>query len=320
MPDKVAEEGSMAPKRVLAAFATTLLLLVLAAPAASARPLHLSATPTGCEEAHSDARVAAGGDGKVVEPLKVPKSDPLKRWIAKHPALAREAATTGRVTIPVAFHVIMKDSTYAGGNVPDSQIDAQIDVLNDSYSGRTDGASTPFRFKLVSVDRTVNPSWFNLGPGTGGERAAKEALRVGGADTLNIYTAKLTQLLLGWATFPWNYTSDPLMDGIVILFSSLPGGTAAPYNEGDTATHEIGHWVGLFHTFQGGCEGDGDLVTDTPAEASPAFGCPVGRDTCTSPGLDPTENFMDYTDDPCMYAFTDGQSVRASQAWAAYRA
>jgi hypothetical protein len=310
----------MAPRRVLVACATTLLILVLSAPAASARPFNVSGTARLCNNAHADARVAAGGDGKVVEPLKAPKSDPLKKWITRHPAVAQAATTTGRVTIPVAFHVIMKDTTYAGGNVPDSQIQAQMDVLNDSFSGRTGGSSTPFRFRLVSVDRTVNPSWFNLGPGTGGETAAKDALRVGGAGTLNIYTAKLTQLLLGWATFPWNYTSSPSLDGVVVLFSSLPGGSATRYNEGDTATHEIGHWLGLYHTFQGGCEGDGDLVADTPAEASPAFGCPVNRDTCTSSGLDPTENFMDYTDDACMWAFSEGQSVRTSQAWTAYRA
>jgi len=306
--------------RVSATVVSAFFLVALLAPATSARDLHSSqATKQSCHQA-SAAKVAAGGQGKVLEPMRVPKSDPVERWIAKHPALAKQAGGLTRVTIPVAFHVIMRGTSYSDGNVPNAQIQAQIDVLNDSYAGRLGGASTPFRFRLVSIDRTVNQGWFNLGPGTGGERSMKEALRVGGADTLNIYTAKLTQFLLGWATFPWSYTSDPEMDGIVVLFSSLPGGTAAPYNEGDTATHEIGHWLGLYHTFQGGCEGDGDLIADTPAEASPAFGCPVGRDTCTSPGLDPTENFMDYTDDPCMYAFTSDQSVRASEAWTAYRA
>ena len=305
--------------RLSAAVATAFMLVALFAPATSASDIHSDAT-TQCHNHASAAKVAAGGQGKVVEPMRVPASDPVAKWVKTHPALAKQAGGLTRVTIPVAFHVIMRGTSYADGNVPDSQIQAQIAVLNDSYAGRFRGASTPFRFRLVSVDRTVNQTWFNLGPGTGGERAMKTALRVGGADTLNIYTAKLTQYLLGWATFPWDYTTSPELDGVVILFSSLPGGTAAPYNEGDTATHEIGHWLGLYHTFQGGCDGDGDLIADTPAEASPAFGCPVGRDTCTSPGLDPTENFMDYTDDPCMYAFTPDQSVRASEAWTAYRA
>ena len=308
--------------RLSAAVATAFVLVALLAPATSARDLHSNVSKQSCHQgsAASAAKITAAADGKVAEPLKVPASDPVAKWIAKHPALASQAAGATKVTIPVAFHVITRGDAYSDGNIPLAHIQAQIDVLNDSYSGRTGGAKTPFSFKLVSVDRTLNVGWFNMSPGTGRETAMKQALRVGGANTLNVYTADLGHYLLGWATFPWNYTANPLNDGIVILYSSLPGGTAAPYNEGDTATHEIGHWLGLYHTFQGGCAGDGDLIADTPAEASPAFGCPVGRDTCTSPGLDPTENFMDYTDDPCMYAFTPDQSVRASEAWTAYRA
>jgi len=280
--------------------------------------------------------IADAPKGKIPrDDLHSVRVDPVSRWAAAHPAAARAAtADDGIVTVPVAFHVLRKNLTVAGGNAPLRWIEDQIDVLNASYSGATGGVETGFRFRLASVDRTTKPSWFKLFYAQGGEPRffrgshkeiqVKRALHEGGPETLNVYTGALGKFLLGWAYYPSDFVGDDALprffDGVVIDFRSMPGADFGPYDEGDTLTHEVGHWLALLHTFQNGCQPPGDKIADTPFEASPAFGCPVKRYTCDQPGLDPTENFMDYTDDACMWAFSDGQSVRASQAWAAYRA
>jgi hypothetical protein len=229
--------------------------------------------------------------------------------------LGDTAALTASHVIPVHVHRIHATTT-SSGSVSDTQIAQQLVVINAAY------AATGFSFSLASTDDTINASWYTCNQGETCDTQMKRALHQGGSNALNLYVNNMGQGLLGWATFPFDYAGHPKLDGVVVLFSSFPGGTSAPYNLGDTATHEIGHWLGLYHTFQGSCSATGDGVADTAAERSAAFGCPTGRNTCTGtkyPGNDPITNFMDYTDDSCMNMFSAGQNSRMSSMWLSYR-
>ena len=235
----------------------------------------------------------------------------------RHAALRAEITpnVTGGV-IDVYFHVIARGPSAGEGNVTNQRIAAQIGVLNDAF------AMTGYSFQLVSVDRTINANWFNARPGSQAELSMKTALRQGSADDLNFYTNSPGGGLLGWATFPSSYASSPADDGVVIDYRGLAGG-AAPYDGGDTGTHEVGHWMGLFHTFQGGCSNasnSGDYVVDTPPQKTRSRGCPFGRDSCKKgEGADPIHNFMDLSDDACRDHFTAGQDARMDSQFSTYR-
>jgi len=273
--------------------------------------LLLAATPLLAENIKDRCGTRQPGDEEIAE---------IERAVSK--GQGREKSS---VIVPVWVHVISRGAGFENGELSATMIRSQIRVLNDANNGRTGGVPTSFGFELVGVTRTVNQTWFEqLVTNSDVEFEAKRALRKGGNGTLNVYTVDGGPYL-GFAYFPSILTSPDyaILDGVVLDWRSLPGGTFAIYSEGDTATHEVGHWLALYHTFQGGCRLANDYVADTPAEFSPAFRCPVGRDSCNQPnrpGLDPIYNFMDYTQDSCMYEFTAGQAVRMQAAWASYRA
>ncbi|KAG9123920.1 hypothetical protein FRC07_013494 [Ceratobasidium sp. 392] len=220
-------------------------------------------------------------------------------------------------TVKVYWHVIQAGNNLTQGNIPDAQVVQSLIAMNNHYN-------RAINFKLAKITHTTNADWFNkAGPKTKEQAAMKNALRAGGPADLNVYTVGFKTGpglgLLGYATFPSSYAKRPKDDGVVILYSSVPGGTTQNYNLGMTLTHEVGHWLGLYHTFQDGCDGKGDYVSDTPAEAEPASGCPVKRNTCPGAGEDPVQNFMDYSYDYCMTQFTPGQVKRFRSQIKTYR-
>jgi pregnancy-associated plasma protein-A len=275
-----------------------------------------------CDEYASAARPRPGqqpaGDRNDVSPRQAAAIERDLRAKLATRAQAKPAAAT----IPVVFHVIYgSDGT---GNVSDADIAAQIAEMNENFAGREApgvAADTQFAFRLQATRRWQNDAWFNDPDSAEGERAMKSATHEGDSRTLNVWSTNTS--FLGYATFPWWFADDPELDGIVIQWGSLPGGPITNFNEGKTATHEVGHWLGLYHTFQGKCSTANDLVADTPAQRDPTSGCPEGKDTCKGrqdPGLDPIHNYMDYSFDSCYNQFTPGQAARAQDAWAAYRA
>lgn len=318
----------------------------------------------------------------------------------------RAQAAAGPVNIKTYVHVLMAGPAVSQGNITAATITAQMKVLNTRY------ARHGIQFTLANVNRVYNPAWFNSDARSDEEIEYKTKLRTGKAADLNLYLLSPGQGILGWATFPFSVAEKPIMDGVCLLWSTMPGAPLAPYNLGMTAVHEVncwslivaqhatlsialaafccsgrsmaphlqaahesaglyhfdhmvpsktymnaflacihqciacwcvafsshpkpasrtlltsfswlypqvGHWLGLYHTFQDGCSEPGDYVSDTPQEEAPTFGCPTNKATCNANVQDPISNYMDYSDDACMNRFTNGQTSRMQTMWHMYR-
>jgi len=242
------------------------------------------------------------------------------------------------LVIQVVFHVIKRADGV--GDISPALLQSQIDVLNEDFNAIMNtpgsaGSNTKLKFVLarytpagaptVGYEVVTSDVYFD-DPGSGGAaNAMKTALNWDPTRYLNIYTNDANGLL-GYATFP-QQSAGTSRDGVVVLWNSVGRNSpiGPPYNLGRTTTHEVGHYLGLFHTFQSGCGQtaapytSGDLIGDTNRESQANFGCTPAASSCGG-GMNPIENYMDYSDDGCMTKFTVEQSNRVRCAIVNYRA
>ncbi len=231
------------------------------------------------------------------------------------------------ITIPVVFHVVYRTGAE---NVSDAAINAQLDVLNKDFRKlNADASLVPSLFAGLAADCEVQFCLAKRTPqglATNGivrksttvtafstNNAVKSETAGGSAawdatKYLNVWVCNLSGGVLGYAQFPGGSVTT---DGVVLLFSSLPGGTSVPYNQGRTATHEVGHWLNLRHIW-GDANCGSDFVADTPPHNTANYGCLTfpHLSTCSGSPVEMTMNYMDYTDDVCMYMFSAGQRDR----------
>jgi hypothetical protein len=242
------------------------------------------------------------------------------------------------ITIPVVFHIVYKNSTE---NISDAQIQSQLNVMNNDFRKlNSDVSLTPSLFAGVAADmefnfcmaqRTPSGASFNginrvastrtSAFGSGNNVKQSSTGGTPGWDPnkyLNVWVCDIGGGILGYATFPGTATATT--DGVVCdyRYFGTTGTATAPFNKGRTITHEIGHWLNLRHIW-GDANCGSDLVNDTPTHQTSNGGCPAfpKNNTCAGGGTEMTMNYMDYTDDACMYMFSAGQKARSVAIFAA---
>ena len=224
----------------------------------------------------------------------------------------------GKIEIPVVVNVVYNNDAE---NISLSQIKSQIAILNADFSGTNKDISQvpsyfiPVKagdvnvsFTLDTVIRVLSKKT-SFGTNDGVKKTSGGGIPPTSPTTkLNIWTCNLSNGILGYAQFPGG---KPATDGVVILYNAFGMTNLVPYNLGRTATHEVGHWLNLRHIWGDANCGD-DFVADTPLHTGPNFGCPVEgtRSTCTGTPIMMTMNYMDYSNDPCLYMFSAGQKTR----------
>lgn len=247
------------------------------------------------------------------------------KFISEGGAAALRINADGKIEIPVVVNVIYRT---ASENISLAQIQSQIDVLNEDFNAtNSDVSQTPSIFSGVVADvdvqfvlATVNR--LKSSKKKWGTNDAMKKSSLGGinptdpAHNLNIWVVNNMGGILGYAQFPGG---SPATDGVVIAhnYFGRTGVVSAPYHLGRTATHEVGHWLNLRHIW-GDANCGSDLVSDTPTHNTANYGCPAAghKSTCTGTPVEMTMNYMDYTDDACMYMFSQGQKNRSMAIFA----
>lgn len=228
---------------------------------------------------------------------------------------------SGPLTIPVIVHVLYNSNSQ---KIPRSQVESQITVLNEDftasnsdynkdaagYAGVKGDANISFCLEQVRFVKTKKKSFTTNDDMKRTSRGGDDPIDP--TKYLNIWVCSIGQGILGYAQFP---NGPAATDGVVINYRSFGKGAQynlyADYDLGRTATHEVGHWLGLRHIWGDATCGN-DFVDDTPLHDSPNYGCPGAghRSICTGSPFEMWMNYMDYTDDACMYFFTDDQVSR----------